>query len=278
MPVKKAVIPAAGYGTRSRPLSKAVPKELFPVDEEDRPVIHYVVKEALDADIEEIGIITREGKGIREYFEEDKRKEKMNNKGLDDLLEDMKELEEMGGHIKYIPQEEQKGLGHAVQQAEDFVGGDDFAILFGDSFFDVYRGENPLKDMIEVYDDYNGSTVIAAQRYEGDEVSSHGMMDVEQVEGDIYEVFDAIEKPDVGEEPSNIGTSCRYIISSKVFESLEEIGRGAENELQLTDAMVHNIKEKGERTYAYVLPYKRYHVSNRGDRFQAEKDLTGLRK
>jgi len=276
MTIEKAVIPAAGYGTRARPLSKAVPKELFPVDEYDRPVIHYVVKEALDAGIDKIGIITRDEKKIRKYFEEDMNKEKLRQKGERELLKDVEKVEDMGKHIEYIEQKEQEGLGHAVLQAKDFVKGDDFAVLFGDSFFNVYEEENPLKDMIELYEELDGASIVGAEIYEGEEASSHGMMEVEKIREGLYDILDLEEKPKDWRKYSNKGTSCRDILTSGIMETLEETEYGKGNELQLTDAIANNIKENGEKAYAYVLPYQRYHVSRRGDRFEAEKSISGL--
>lgn len=271
MPVKKAVIPAAGKGTRLLPLTKSTPKEMLPVG--DKPVIRYVVEEALGAGIEEILIITGErGDMIKDYFSPYEDKEQLREDGKYEELEAVEEIEELGEHIQYKRQHEQEGLGHAVLQAEDFVGEDDFAILFGDSFF--RPGENLLKDMIEVYEDYNGANVVAAREYPKEELNEHGIMEVEYVDEGVYEIKNAVEKPPIDEAPSNIGTGSRYVISSEVFESLKEIEKGTDNELQLTDAMVDNLKKEGERTLAYISPYKRYHMSYPNDFVETFKEFS----
>lgn len=263
MPVKKAVIPAAGFGTRLLPLTKSIPKEMLLVDE--KPVIQHVVEEALNAGIEDILIITGEGEEyIKKHFGPYEHKDRLVNDGKYRQLEAVEEIERLGEHIQYRRQEEQKGLGDAVMQAEDFVDGEDFAILFGDSFFRY--GDNLLEDMVDVYEEY-GANVAGATEYREEELSSHGILDVKEVDKDrgIYEIRYAVEKPHPDDAPSNIGISSRYIISSEIFDSLREIDPDETKGSYFTDAVVNNLEKEGERTLAYISPYKRYHMTRPRD-------------
>ncbi len=267
--VRKAVIPAAGFGTRFLPATKSIPKEMLPVV--DKPTIQYIIEEAVNSGIEEILIITScHKKAIEDHFDYSFELEStLEKKGKIDLLNEVKNVSEMVD-IHYIRQKEQNGLGHAISYAKAFVGDEPFAVLLGDDV--VYNPQNPcLKQMIECYDKYN-KTIVGVQPLDWDDVSKFGIVDfgddsyknwnVLESNKQAYKVHDLVEKPAKQNAPSNIAILGRYIITPEIFDILAGTKPGAGGEIQLTDALKVLAKQDG--VYAYNFEGIRYDV---GDKF-----------
>lgn len=257
MKVKKAIIPAAGLGTRFLPATKAMPKEMLPIV--DKPTIQYIVEEAVESGIEDIIIVTGKGKrAIEDHF--DHSFELENNlieKGKLDLLEEVQKSSKLVD-IHYIRQKEPKGLGHAIWCARKFIGNEPFAVLLGD---DIVKAEKPcLQQMIEQYERHN-SSIIGVQHVEDDEVSRYGIVDGKLMGDRFYTVSSLVEKPKKEEAPSNIAILGRYILSPKIFEILNSQQPGSGGEIQLTDAIAE--LNKYEAVYAYDFEGIRYDVGEK---------------
>lgn len=258
MKVRKAVIPAAGLGTRFLPATKAQPKEMLPIV--DKPTLQYIVEEAIDSGIEEILIITGRNKSsIENHFDRSIELElSLKESGKTEELELVQEISDMV-NIHYIRQKEPKGLGHAIHCAKSFVGNEPFAVLLGDDI--VYNPDYPcLKQMIDCYEQY-GTTVLGVQEVEKENVSKYGIVDGSQLRDRIYEVKDLVEKPSMEEAPSNIAIMGRYVINSRIFDILEKTKPGKGGEIQLTDGLKTLANE--EKMHAYIFEGKRYDVGNR---------------
>ncbi|HHW57021.1 MAG TPA: UTP--glucose-1-phosphate uridylyltransferase GalU [Clostridia bacterium] len=257
MKIKKAIIPAAGLGTRFLPVTKAQPKEMLPIV--DKPTIQYIVEEAVQSGIEDILIITgRNKRAIEDHFDKSIELElelkKKNQESLLSLVEDISNMV----NIHYIRQKEPKGLGHAIYCAKSFVGNEPFAVLLGD---DVVDAEVPvLKQMIDQYERYN-CTIIGVQEVPKEEVHKYGIVSGTFIENRLYKVNDLVEKPKKEEAPSNIAILGRYIITPRIFEILENTPPGAGGEIQLTDALKTLLNY--EAIYAYNFIGKRYDVGDK---------------
>lgn len=257
MKVKKAIIPAAGLGTRFLPATKAMPKEMLPIV--DKPTIQYIVEEAVESGIEDIIIVTGKGKrAIEDHF--DHSFELENNlfeKGKLELLKEVQKSSKLVD-IHYIRQKEPKGLGHAIWCARKFIGNEPFAVLLGD---DIVRAEKPcLQQMIEQYERHN-SSIIGVQQVDDDEVSRYGIVDGKLMGDRFYTVSSLVEKPKKEESPSNIAILGRYILSPKIFEILNNQQPGSGGEIQLTDAIAE--LNKYEAVYAYDFEGIRYDVGEK---------------
>ncbi len=255
----KAIIPAAGHGTRFLPITKAQPKEMLPVL--DKPVIQYVVEEALEAGIENILIITGRGKrAIEDHFDRSPELEQFLEKtGKHEMLEEIRRISELA-NITYIRQKEALGLGHAVLQAKEFVGNAYFAVLLGD----VITSPPCIGEMLAVHKRFRAS-VIALQEVEKREISKYGIAELGSRLGDgVYELVDVVEKPSPEEAPSNLAITGRYILSSKIFTHLEKGERGYGGEIQLTDA-IRRLIEEGERVVGYIYPGRVFDIGNKLD-------------
>ncbi|MBF8984843.1 UTP--glucose-1-phosphate uridylyltransferase GalU [Lutibacter sp. B2] len=257
MKVRKAIIPAAGLGTRFLPATKAQPKEMLPIV--DKPTLQYIIEEAVASGIEEILIITgRNKKSIEDHFDKSIELElELEKKGKTEQLEEVRKISEMV-NIHYIRQKEPKGLGHAIHCAKSFIGNEPFAVLLGD---DIVDAQKPcLKQMIEVYNEYK-TTVLGVQEVAIEDVSKYGIVDGKFIEDGVYKVKNLVEKPKKEEAPSNVAILGRYIITPEIFEILENTTPGAGGEIQLTDGL----KTLAERQamYAYVFEGKRYDVGNK---------------
>lgn len=260
--IKKAVIPAAGYGTRFLPATKATPKEMLPIV--DKPTIQYIVEEALDSGIEEILIISGHAKrAIEDHFDSAPNLEReLEEKGKEDLLAIVRETADINVH--YIRQKKMRGLGDAILCAKSFMAGEPFAVLLGDDvvYADREGGQAPaLKQLIDIYDAYGGS-VLGCQQVPDEKVSSYGIVAGREIAGSrLVKVSDMIEKPELGEAPSNMAVLGRYIISPTVFEILEHTQPGKGGEIQLTDAL----KQLAgiEPVWAYCFEGKRYDVGDK---------------
>ncbi len=259
MRIKKAVIPAAGLGTRFLPATKAQPKEMLPIV--DKPTIQYIVEEAIGAGIESILIITGRGKrNIEDHFDksyelESELKRKGNTSMLS-LVEDISHLV----NVFYVRQKEAKGLGHAIGCARDFIGNEPFAVLLGD---DVVVSDKPaIGQLMDVYEERRLS-VLGVQRVEYADVCKYGIVDPSNGVGGerLHGVKDMVEKPPVHEAPSNLAILGRYIITPEIFRILEKQTPGKGGEIQLTDALKTLLAEQG--MYAYEFEGKRYDVGDK---------------
>ena len=255
MKIRKAIIPAAGLGTRFLPATKAMPKEMLPII--DKPGIQYIVEEAVAAGIEDILIVTGKGKrAIEDHFDSSYELEQnLLSKGKLDLLSEVQKPSELID-IHYIRQKEPRGLGHAIWCARKFIGNEPFAVLLGD---DIVQSEVPcLKQMIDVYDRVQGS-VLAVKKVPDDEVSRYGIVDPDPSGGDgdrIMKVRGVVEKPAPESAPSNVAIIGRYILTPAIFDILETQDVGAGGEIQLTDAIYRLMRD--ESVYAYKFQGTRY--------------------
>jgi UTP--glucose-1-phosphate uridylyltransferase len=254
--VRKAIIPAAGLGTRFLPATKAMPKEMLPIV--DKPTIQYIVEEAIASGIEDIIIVTGKGKrAIEDHFDNAYELEHILMKqGKLDLLEKVKEPSKVDIH--YIRQKEPKGLGHAVWCARNFIGDEPFAVLLGD---DIVQAETPcLKQLIDQYEQ-TFSSVIGVQRVPDEETHRYGIIDPLEQHGRRYQVRQFVEKPAPGTAPSNLAIMGRYILTPEIFLFLEKQEAGAGGEIQLTDA-IQKLNEI-QRVFAYEFEGKRYDVGEK---------------
>lgn len=257
MKVRKAVIPAAGLGTRFLPATKAQPKEMLPIV--DKPTLQFIIEEAVDSGIEEILIITGRNKtSIENHFDKSVELEmELERAGKDDLLEEIRKISDMA-NIQYIRQKEPRGLGHAISCAERFIANEPFAVLLGD---DIVHSKKPcLKQMIEAYDEYK-TTILGVQEVPPNDVGKYGIVDGKLIEDRIYKVRSLVEKPSIQDAPSNIAILGRYIINPAIFKAIEETEPDQKDEIQLTDAL--NILSGREAMYAYVFEGKRYDVGDK---------------
>ena len=267
MRIKKAIIPAAGLGTRFLPATKAQPKEMLPIV--DKPTIQYIVEEAVASGIEDIIIVTgRTKKSIEDHFDKSVELEmELEKHGKDDLLQIAKDVSDIA-NIYYIRQKEPKGLGHAVLTAKTFIGDEPFAVLLGD---DVITSEVPcLKQMMDMYEQY-GSTILGVQTVADDQVNKYGIVQGRQIADRMYTVENMVEKPKVGEAPSNVAVLGRYIINPTIFPLLEKQEAGAGGEIQLTDALCKLAQV--EKMYAYDFVGRRYDVGSKIGFLQATVDF-----
>lgn len=257
MKVKKAIIPAAGLGTRFLPATKAQPKEMLPIV--DKPTIQYIIEEAVASGIEEILIITgRNKKCIEDHFDKSIELElELEKSGKKELLEMVRNISDMVD-IHYIRQKEPKGLGHAIHCAKTFVGNEPFAVLLGD---DVVDSRKPcLKQLLDCFNEYK-TTILGVQKVPKESVSKYGIVNGIHIEDRVYKVKDLVEKPSLKEAPSNIAILGRYIITPEIFNILENTAPGKNGEIQLTDALKTLISK--EAMYAYNFDGKRYDVGDK---------------
>ncbi|WP_238188519.1 UTP--glucose-1-phosphate uridylyltransferase GalU [Paenibacillus sp. L3-i20] len=257
MKVRKAIIPAAGLGTRFLPATKAMPKEMLPIV--DKPTIQYIVEEAVASGIEDIIIVTGKGKrAIEDHFDNSfELEQNLLEKGKLELLSEVQKSSNMVD-IHYIRQKEARGLGHAIWCARKFIGNEPFAVLLGD---DIVQADKPcLKQMIEQYDRYK-SSIIGVQSVPMDEVSRYGIVDGKLVQDRLYSVTNLVEKPKREVAPSNIAIMGRYILSASIFDILENQTPGAGGEIQLTDAIAE--LNRFEAVYAYDFDGVRYDVGEK---------------
>jgi len=255
--VRKAIIPAAGLGTRFLPATKAQPKEMLPIV--DKPTIQYIVEEAIMSGIEDIIIISgRSKRAIEDHFDKSyELEQELEKKGDQDLLKLVQDISNLA-NIHYIRQKEAKGLGHAIYCAKSFIGDEPFAVLLGD---DIVDSEVPcIKQLMDVYDEYK-TTVLGVQQVAEDQVSKYGIVGGKVVDNRVYKVKDLVEKPDKSAAPSNIAILGRYIITPQIFEHLENAKPGKGGEIQLTDALRDLMRQ--EAMYAYDFVGKRYDVGNK---------------
>ena len=271
MKVKKAIIPAAGLGTRFLPVTKSMPKEMLPLI--DTPAIHYVVKEAVDSGIDDIVIITGRGKrAVEDYFDEspelEMRLKKSNKAHLLDVVKHISSL----ANVYYIRQKTPKGLPDAILTAEKHIGDEPFAVLLGD---DIIRSETPCtKQLLHIFDTYK-SPVIAVQEVSPNQISNYGSVKGTKIDtssiNDLYLIEHIVEKPPMEKAPSNIAAIGRYIFTPDIFDSIKETPPGINNELQIADSI--NILRKSEKIFAFAFSGRRYDIGDRLGYIQAIIDF-----
>ena len=276
--VRKAVIPAAGLGTRVLPATKAQPKEMLVIV--DKPALQYLVEELKVAGIEEILIITGRNKGsIENHFDYSYELEKtLEENGKKDLLKIVDNISEMS-NIHYVRQKKPLGLGHAISCAEAFVGDEPFVVLLGDDiiYTDKEKGQSPVtKQLIEKYEELQGGTILGVQEVDKKNVSKYGIIkSLEQIDSKTVAVEDFIEKPSVEEAPSNLAALGRYVLEPEIFSYLKNTKPGKGGEIQLTDAILA-MKNDGGKLYAYNFDGLRYDTGDKFGMFVANVEF-GLR-
>ncbi|RJG24781.1 UTP--glucose-1-phosphate uridylyltransferase GalU [Paenibacillus thiaminolyticus] len=257
MKVRKAIIPAAGLGTRFLPATKAMPKEMLPIV--DKPTIQYIVEEAVASGIEDIIIVTGKGKrAIEDHFDSVFELEyKLRESAKLTLLNEVQKSSELAD-IHYIRQKEPRGLGHAIWCARKFIGDEPFAVLLGD---DIVEADTPcLKQMIDIYEKHE-SSIVGVQPVPWEEVSRYGVVAGEPIDGRLLRAEELVEKPSREQAPSNWAIMGRYVLSPRIFELLEKQEEGVNGEIQLTDAIADLCKE--EEVLAYHFDGHRHDVGEK---------------
>ena len=272
MKVTKAVIPAAGLGTRVLPATKAQPKEMLVIV--DKPSLQYIVEELVESGIKDIIIVTGRNKNsIEDHFDHSYELEdtlKKNNKNT--LLEKVEDISSMA-NICYVRQNHPKGLGHAILKAKSFVGDEPFVIALGDDI--VYNDVPVAKQLIDGYSKY-GSSIVGCQEVKESDVSKYGIVKpLLSLDEKTVEMEDFIEKPSIDEAPSKLACLGRYLLTPKIFDYLEKTEPGKGGEIQLTDAIVAMMKD-GEKVLAYNFEGKRYDIGNKFGLLKANIEF-GLR-
>jgi len=266
--VRKAVIPAAGLGTRMLPITKSMPKEMLPIV--DKPVIHYVVEEAIKAGIDDILIITGKGKrAIEDYFDRSFELEYyLREKGK---VNELKQIEEIGEmvDIYYVRQKKPLGLGDAILHAEKHVNGEPFAVLLGD---DIIISQKPAIGQLMEVAKRRDASVIGVEEVPFELVGRYGIVDGEKVEDGLYRIRSLVEKPSPEEAPSNIAIIGRYVLTPDVFDALKETSPGKGGEIQLTDALGALLKER--EMFAKKIEGKRYDIGSRVGFIRANLELS----
>lgn len=254
--IRKALIPAAGFGTRFLPQTKAMPKEMLPIV--DKPVIQYVVEEAVASGIEDIIIVTGANKrAIEDHFDapsQDLTQNLIQGK-KEDLLEEIQDISEMANFI-YVRQKGPYGNGTPVLAGESIIEGEAFAVLWGDEF--IYANPPRLKQMIDVYEMYGGMVISGVKIEKKEDLKRYGIAELEPVEGNVYKIKQIVEKPDPDEAPSNIATHGAYILPPEIFDALKRIKPGKGGEIWLVDA-INLLQEEGVPLYAVVVENAKYY-------------------
>jgi UTP--glucose-1-phosphate uridylyltransferase len=265
--VRKAVIPAAGLGTRFLPATKSQPKEMLPVI--DKPTIQYVVEEAVRAGISDILVITGRGKrAIEDHFDRNFELEFYLEEGKkDDLLEEVQSISEMAD-IHYIRQRDPLGLGHAISVARQHVGSEPFAVLLGDDI--MVDDAHLLRSMLGIYERY-GRSVVAVLEVPREEICNYGSIAPEDVEENLVRLLSVVEKPKPEEAPSNLAVIGRYVFTPEIFEALDRITPGAGGELQLTDAI--GLLLETQTVFGYTFDSGRYDIGKKIDFLRATVEL-----
>jgi UTP--glucose-1-phosphate uridylyltransferase len=266
-PVRKAVIPAAGLGTRFLPASKSIPKEMLPIV--DKPTIQYVIEEAVRAGIDDVLVVTGRGKGaIEDHFDREPELEaKLEQSGKHDALKEIQALSDLVD-LHFIRQHEALGLGHAVSVAQRHVGSDSFAVMLGDDV--MVDDALLLRSMIEIHEREQAS-VIALLEVTREEISAYGSAEVDAVSDDVFRLRSVVEKPPPDEAPSTLAVIGRYVFTPRIFDALDRIEPGAGGELQLTDAIGLLLRE--EPVYGFRFREGRYDAGMKYDYLRANLEL-----
>jgi UTP--glucose-1-phosphate uridylyltransferase len=270
--VKKAVIPAAGLGTRFLPATKAQPKEMLPII--DTPTIQYVVQEAVDSGIDDILIISGKGKrAIEDHFDRNMELEtQLEGKEDQSMYNEIRRISDIA-NIHFIRQRELNGLGDAIYQARLHTANEPFAVLLGDT---IVNSVIPVtQQLIDIYEQY-GQTVIGVEEVPRDKVSRYGIVGGKKLSDHILDVSELVEKPEVEKSPSNLAIAGRYILTPEIFKAIEQTPRGKGNEIQLTDAM--RLLLKRDKIVSYKIEGKRYDIGNKMDYLKTIFDFAMRRK
>jgi UTP--glucose-1-phosphate uridylyltransferase len=267
MPVRTAIVPAAGLGTRFLPASKAVPKEMVPIV--DRPIIQYAVEELVRAGITNICIVTSEGKEalLHHFSSNSKLEQALSNSGKYDILDEIRKLNAIAD-ITSVVQDEPRGLGHAVWTAREFVGDEPFVVLLPDEVFDPC--ENFLGEMIGTFEALQNN-VVAVTEVSHESISSYGAIEAEDGDSDVLKVRSLVEKPSPEQAPSNLAVIGRYVLTPEVMDVLENVGPGAGGEIQLTDALA--VLAGRDSLYAHILRGRRWDAGTKRGYLEATAAL-----
>ena len=271
--IKKAVIPAAGFGTRFLPATKSQPKEMLPIV--DTPTIQYVVEEAVKSGIDDILMIIGKGKrSIEEHFDRNFELEsQLQEKDKEEELKAIKSITEMA-NIHFVWQKELNGLGDAIKYAKFHVNNEPFAVLLGDTLIESNNKVPVTRQLMEVFDKYNES-VVALEEVDPLLVSRYGIIGGDVIDAGIYLINKFIEKPEIGKAPSNLAIASRYVFTSEIFDYLDKLKPGKNNEIQLTDAMQLMLKDK--RMYGLRFDGVRHDIGNKLD-FLKTNVIFGLKR
>lgn len=274
--IRKAVIPAAGLGTRVLPATKAQPKEMLVIV--DKPALQYLVEELVDSGIEEILIVTGRNKtSIENHFDYSYELEKtLEENGKHELLKVVNDISRLA-NIYYVRQKKPLGLGHAISCAEAFVGNEPFVVVLGDDiiYTDHLRGEKPVsKQLIEKYEDLKGGTILGVQEVPENAVNKYGIIEpLDRIDGRTVSVENFVEKPAINEAPSRLAALGRYVLEPEIFKYLRNTKPGKGGEIQLTDAILE-MKNAGEKLYAYDFKGLRYDTGDKFGMFKANVELS----
>lgn len=269
--IRKVVIPAAGFGTRFLPQTKAMPKEMLPIV--DKPVIQYVVEEAVESGIEDIIIVTGSAKrAIEDHFDNPNAEllKNLEQGGKHDLMQSVKKISEMANFI-YIRQKGAYGNGTPVLSAEPAIEDEPFAVLWGDEF--IYSKPPRLKQMIDVYEKYGGVVISGVRINKKEDLSRYGIADVTPVDGNVYKINSIVEKPTPDEAPSNLATHGAYILPPEIFGALKDLNPGKGGEIWLVDA-INVLREKGVPIYAVEIKDGKYYDT--GNKIEYMKTVVEL--
>ncbi|WP_209125424.1 UTP--glucose-1-phosphate uridylyltransferase [Alkalihalobacillus sp. BA299] len=264
MKIKKAIIPAAGYGTRSLPITKVLPKEMFPIN--GKPAIHYVVEEAVASGIEEILIVVSRNKNmIIDYFDRSLELEafltETNKKHL------LEKLSVPKAHIQFVRQPYARGLGNALEMGMPFINDEPFAVLLPDDLF--FEKKQSLKQLIKAYEKKN-SSVIGVQQVKQELLKNYGVIKEKKVSARLHEIVDIVEKPQ-SDPPSNLAVVGRYVLHPDIFTFLKKIKPGVGGEIQLTDALKEMLKVR--KCFGYEVTGERYDIGSNKDYFELLKKM-----
>ena len=270
--VRKAVIPAAGLGTRFLPATKAQPKEMLPII--DTPVIQYVVQEAVDSGIEDILIISGKGKrAIEDHFDRNfELEDQLSSKEDEAMYHEVRRLSEMA-NIHFIRQKELNGLGDAIYYARHHTGSEPFALLLGDTILDSVIPAT--QQLIDIYEQFRG-TVLGVETVPKEKVSRYGILGGKMISERVMEVHQFVEKPTLAEAPSNLAICGRYVLTPAIFAAIEKTARGKNNEIQLTDAI--RLLNERESVHSYTIEGKRFDIGNKLDYIKTTVEYALKRK
>ena len=270
--VRKAVIPAAGLGTRFLPVTKAQPKEMLPII--DTPVIQYVVQEAVDSGIEDILIISGKGKrAIEDHFDRNfELEDQLSSREDEAMYHEVRRLSEMA-NIHFIRQKELNGLGDAIYYARHHTGSEPFALLLGDTILDSVIPAT--QQLIDIYEQFRG-TVLGVETVPKEKVSRYGILGGKMISERVMEVHQFVEKPTLAEAPSNLAICGRYVLTPAIFAAIEKTARGKNNEIQLTDAI--RLLNERESVHSYTIEGKRFDIGNKLDYIKTTVEYALKRK
>jgi len=269
--IKKAVIPAAGLGTRFLPATKAQPKEMLPII--DTPTIQYVVQEAVDSGIEDILIISGKGKrAIEDHFDRNFELEMALEEKNVTALNEIRKISNMA-NIHYVRQKELNGLGDAILHAKHHIGNEPFAVLLGDTI--IHSVIPVIQQLIDIYDQYK-QIIVGVESVPKDKVNRYGIIDGKSINNSILQITNMIEKPNIDEAPTNLAFAGRYILTPEIFQAIEETKVGKNNEVQLTDAMKRFMTRGG--VYSYTFEGKRYDIGDKLDYLKTTVEFGLLRR